>query len=152
MSGINISSTVEVPKGAPKPTLSPREQAVARKLELLKKVKNLREGALFQRGRVLEGNPAKEYCWVNIRDDRQYFFQSLGWSKVVKESGVKTQWEQGDGTHVRGDLILYEIDKEMFEAMQAYNELRGVENIENAENGFVEHLQANKIPVYKPQV
>jgi len=121
-----------------------------RKLALLQKVKSLREGMLFNKGAVREGDPAKEYCWVNVRDDRRVSYEAMGWV-LCKDPKVKTQWRQDDGTHKRADLILYEIDKELFEAMQAYNNLRGIEAVEGSEEMFVAALDRDRVPVYRPQ-
>jgi hypothetical protein len=145
-SGSGILSKPPVPLAKPA-----HELELDRKKALLAKVKVLREGAMFNKGAVLEGNPAKQYCWVNCKDDRRVTYEAMGW-EVVKDPAVKTRWRQEDGTHRRADLILYSIDKEMFEAMMAYNSLRGIEAVEGSEEMFLAALDRDKVPAYKPQI
>lgn len=145
-SGSGIKSQPPVPLEK-----APHELERERKMALLQKVKTLREGMLFNKGAVHEGDPQKEYCWVNIKDDRRVSYEAMGWV-VCKDPKVRTNWRQDDGTHKRADLILYEIDKELFEAMQAYNNLRGIEAVEGSEEAFVATLDRNRVPVYKPQI
>jgi hypothetical protein len=128
-----------------------------RKKRLLEKVKALREGAMFQKGAILPnsdgtiGNPLKEYCWVNSKDDRRVTYEAMGW-QVCKDPKVKTRWQKEDGTHVRADLVLYEIDKELFEAMMAYNQLRGIEAVEGNPEAFMAALDRDKVPAYKTEL
>lgn len=147
----------------PKPSeagLRPHEVEHARKLELLKKVKMIREGTMMVRGEILKGDTSKEYCWVNIREDRQIAYQAEGWEKVVvdmekppDQRTVITHWKpQADGSITRGDSILYQIDKEMNEAIQVYNLVRGLELTENKDVNFEEMLERWGVPKYKPKV
>lgn len=145
-SGSGIQSKPPVPLEKP-----PHELEMERKRALLAKVRGLREGALFNKGAVLQGDPSKEYCWVNCKDDRRVSYEAMEW-KVCKDPNVRTRWRQEDGTHRRADLILYEIDKELYEAYMAYNALRGIEAVEGSETMFVTALERDKVPVYKPQV
>jgi len=143
-SGSGIKSQPPVPLAQP-PHVIERD----RKLALLAKVKSVREGMLQNKGAILEGNPQKEYCWVNIREDRRVSYEAMGWQLCI-DPAVKTRWKQPDGTHKRADLILYDIDKELFEAIQAYNMLRGIESVEGSEEMFISALDRDKVPVYKP--
>ena len=146
-SGSGLQSKPPVPLEKP-----PHELELDRKRVLLQKVRALREGNLFNKGAILEGDPQKEYCWVNTKDDRRVSFEAMGWTLVCGDPKVKTRWLQGDGTHKRADLILYCIDKEMFEAMMAYNSLRGIEAVEGSEDMFLSALDRDKVPAYKPQI
>lgn len=134
--------------------LSPKEEALKHKMELLQKVRILREGLLLHRGKIDEGDPSKEYCWVNHRDDRQYYFQAAGWVLVTNDTGpnVRTKWRKPDGTHVRGDVILYQIDKEMFEAMQLLSVLEGQDRIAGVKDSFMTTLEKDGVPLYEPRV
>jgi hypothetical protein len=145
-SGSGLKSQPPVPLEKP-----PHEIELDRKKALLAKVKTLRESALFQKGALLEGNPSKEYCWVNSKDDRRVTYEAMGWA-VCKDPLVKTRWKQEDGTHRRADLILYEIDRELAEAIQAYNQLKGMEAVEGAEEMFIASLANNNVPLYKPPI
>lgn len=142
-SGIKSQPPIQLEK-------APHEIELDRKRALLARVKVLRESAIFNRGAILKGNPAKEYCWVNVKDDRRIYFEGLGWN-LCKDPDVVTNWKQEDGTHKRADLILYEIDKELHEAMEAYNVLRGLEATEGAEEAFLTTLQRDRVPMYKPK-
>ena len=134
------------PAPLPKP---PHELEMDRKRALLSKVKAIRENRK-NKGAVLAGDPAKEYCWVNTKDDRRISYEAEGWV-VVKDPAVRTNWKQEDGTHKRADLILYEIDKELYEAMVAYNQLRGIEAVEQNDDTFLAFLERNNVPGYKPR-
>lgn len=133
----------------------PHEIERQRKIELLKKVKSIREGIMLNRGAVMKGDLSKDYMWVNVRDDRRIFFEQLGFELVKvdpKAPTVVTQWKpKEDGTIVRGDLILYQIDKEMLEAIQIYNESRGLELTENSGEDFETMLGRFGVPSYRPR-
>jgi len=126
----------------------PHITELKRKKALLEKVRTLREGALFNKGAV-EGDPNKQYCWVNTKEDRRVSYEAAGWV-ITKDPNVKTRWRQEDGTHKRADLILYEMDKELYEATVAYNSLRGIEAVEGSEDMFLAALDRDKVPVYRP--
>ncbi len=143
-SGSGIQSKPPVPLEE-----APHITELRRKKELLQKVRTLREGARAQLGAV-QGNPNKVYCWVNTRDDRRVSYEALEWV-VCKDPAVKTRWQQDDGTHKRADLILYEIDKELFDAYMAENQLRGIEAVEGSEDMFLAALDRDKVPAYRPQ-
>lgn len=145
-SGSGISSPPPIPLEKP-----PHELELDRKKALLARVRLLRESAIFQRGSLQSRNPLKEYCWVNIRPDRRVTFEGLGW-QLCKDPLVTTSWRQDDNTHVRGDLILYDIDKDLYEAMEAYNVLRGLEASEGVEHSFLSALQREHVPAYKPKL
>ena len=127
-----------------------------RKMELLRRVKGIREGLLLNRGAVLTGDPSKEYCWVNKDQDRRIYFEQMGWELCVvdpNKPSVTTNWKpQQDGTIARGDLILYQIDKDLYEATEAYNVIRGLELTENAGSDFEGMMERMKVPTYKPKV
>ena len=133
--------------------LSPLEREKARKIELLQQVRVMREGLKLSQGKVTNGDPAFEYCWVNTRDERQHYFQAMGWQLVTNDNGpaVETKWKKTDGTHVRGDVILYQIPKDFFEAMQLLNVLEGQDRAGGIEDAFMAQLQREGVPAYKPR-
>lgn len=107
--------------------------------QLLRKVRMRREHALYHRGRVEKGDPEKHYVWVNIHEHRQIEFQSAGY-EIVRDPKVKTQWGKPDGTHQRGDLVLYSINKDMHEAIKLDDELRALEGVEAPKHAFASML------------
>lgn len=132
--------------------MQPHELEQARKMALLAKVKTVRDAILVNRG-AIRGPDTMEYRWVNQKDERQLSFQSLGWKKVTAEdTEVETQYRQPDGTHVRGDLVLYQIDKEFAEALHLYDVLKGTEMIEGHKSAF--RTAANRVgaPTFEPQI
>lgn len=141
----NVSAS-QPPKAAAPPLVESPEE---RKRKLLAKVRIRRE-AMQTSGKV-EGDPNKVYCWVNIRDERQTFFQAMGWT-LVKDPNVRTNWRQADGTHKRADLILYEIPREEYEAISAERELRSIEALEGAEKSFETSAAHNGAPTFRPRV
>lgn len=125
------------------------ESPTEKKRRLLAKVRMLRDAQLT--AGAVNGKPHKVYCWVNIREERQLFFQSLGW-ELCKDPEVKTSWRQPDGTHKRADVILYHIDRDLYEAFEADKELRGMEALEGAEKSFETNAARNGAPTFRPRV
>lgn len=100
-----------------------------RKMELLRKVRTLRERAILDRGQISGGKPDKDYIWVCTDERSQAEFQGLDY-KVCTDPSVKSKYRQEDGTHRRGDLILYEVDKELREAYHFDSAFRSIEQLE----------------------
>lgn len=120
-----------------------------RKRDLLKKIRVNRDKMIQNRGAVTEGNPAMEYVWVNREATRQNHYRSQGY-RVCKDSSVETAWKCADGTHVRGDLILYEIEKETYELLHIDEQMRAVELVEGVQPEFEDRLLERGIPAYHP--
>ena len=139
----NVATENQLPS-APPPVETPEQ----RKARLLAKVRILRQNQI--NGTAVQGDPKKQYMWVNTREERQTFFQSMGWA-LTKDKNVKTQWAQADGTHKRADLILYEIDRDLYEAFEADKELRSVEALESAEKSFETSAARNGAPTFRPR-
>jgi|HubBroStandDraft_1064217.scaffolds.fasta_scaffold00148_7 hypothetical protein len=133
---------------------SPLQLEQKRKIALLQQVRVLREGLMLSRGKVEAGDPGFEYHWVNTREERQNYYQAMGWELVNNDSDptVKTKWRKPDGTHVRGDVILYRIPKETFEAMALYNVLDGQDRTGAIEDSFFAKLESSGVPGYRPRV
>lgn len=131
--------------------MQPHELEMQRKMALLAKVKTVRDAILVNRG-AIRGLDTMEYRWVNQKDERQLSFQSLGWKKVTDEDEVETQYKQADGTHVRGDLVLYQIDKEFAEALHLYDVLKGTEMIEGHKSAFKTAATRVGAPTFEPQI
>lgn len=137
------------PKLAEAPKLQPHELEMERKKALLAKVKTIRERLAANRGMVDGMKPNKVYVWVNINDNRQIHFQGLGY-EVCRDQEVKSHWKQEDGTHKRGDLILYECDKDLHEAIEYDSQIRAVESIEGAKQEFKETAARAGVPTFIP--
>lgn len=129
--------------------LEPHEKEMLRKQELLKKVRIVRERLAQNRGMVDGMNPSKAYVWVNISDNRQIEYQSTGY-ELCRDPNIKSKWKQADNTHKRGDAILYEIDKDLHEALDMDAQLRAVEGVEGAREGFKAVAFQNGVPIYEP--
>lgn len=106
----------------------PAEVELERKKALLARVRTTREHALANRGTVTGLPSGKHAVWVNINEHRQIEFSAAGY-ELCKLPEVKSAWKKADGTHQRGDLILYIIDKELHEALKIDDELRALEAI-----------------------
>jgi hypothetical protein len=136
---------------APPSAVPPHILEQQRKLELLKRARVIKERVASRR-QELEGlDPSKQYMWVNVREDRQMFFQALGYS-VVSNPDVKSPYKQADQTHRRADVILYEIDRDLYEALYAADVMRGIENIEAASESFQLSLMRDGVKTFKPPV
>lgn len=128
------------------PAIRTPQQEQARKEELLKKVRVLRETMHVNRAKVTGGKPDKTYIWVGRDDNMRTYFEGLGYA-VCRDTSVKTQWKREDGTHARGDLVLYEVDKELYEALKAESELRGLEQLQSSKSGFQDFAAKSGVPV-----
>ena len=129
----------------------PHEIEKRKKNELLSRAKVVFE-AMATRHSSLEGlKPSKQYCWVNLKEDRQIFYQGMGWERCI-DPDIKSPFKKPDGTFQRADTILYEIDRDFYDALCAYNVIRGIEGIESAETGFIDAMAKDKIPTFKPNV
>lgn len=122
------------------------------KIQLLReRVKILRDGALLDRGKVLNPDPSKRYCWVNAKEDRQLTYQAMGWELVRLPDKTK-YWKADENQHRRADLILYQIDEELFLAIQAYNMIRGLDLTgEAADEAFAATVKQHGARAFKPQ-
>lgn len=129
---------------------APHEEEQHRRAELLKRVRTNRDAILLNRGKV-DGKEDKEYCWVNLNADRQIWYQTQGW-EICRDPEVKTRYLRDDGTHVRGDLILYQIDKEYAQALHEYDVARGIEYLEGAEDDFETAAMRDGAPVFRPKI
>lgn len=123
-----------------------------RKIELLKRVKQMR-GNVHEAmsGNIIEGSPAKFYCWVYNHPDRVATYEGMNYEVVKKAHKVKTKWEKEDGTHRHGDRILMQCDKEWAEALEASNAAEALEADRRNPAGFTVELQQwaarNRVPI-----
>lgn len=147
-----VEQLLKLKNATPPPPPPDEEPKESRKVRLLSKIKILHDNV--NTGTAVEGEPDKQYCWVNTREERQTFFQAMGWTLVKDPTGekVKTRYRQPDGTHRRADLILYEMDKEMYEAHDAYKQLKRIEALEGVELSFQTSAARNGAPTFKPRV
>lgn len=122
-----------------------------RRLALLKRVRTLRESILTNRGEVKGKKPNKDYVWVNTRADRRTYFEGLGY-QVCRDPDIQTRWKKEDGTHQRGDLILYECDRELREAIRLDAEMRSLEAIEGPQQSFEAFAERSAVPLHHPKV
>lgn len=130
---------------------TPEQLKLERRKELLAKVRQIRAHALTDRGKVLNGKPDKAYIWSNIAEHTLVEFQGLGY-QICKDPDVKTAWKKEDGTHVRGDLILMEVDRDLYDAIKADDELRALEAIEAPKNAFAATVARERAgEVYEPR-
>ena len=129
--------------------LEPHEIEQRKKAALLAKVRMMRETLAANQGMVGNMKPGKVYVWVHHSDNRQIHFQSMGY-ELCKDPDIKSNWRRTDGTHVRGDVVLYQIDKDLHEAIDLDSQLRAIEAIEGAKEGFKVVADRLGFPVYEP--
>lgn len=119
--------------------------------DLLRKARVVRD-RLANRGSELSGqNPASAYIWVNVREDRQTYFQALGW-EICRDPKVSSPFKQADGSHRRADVILYQMSRDFYEALEADSALRGIEGIEGQQSAFISSINQSGVKEYRPQV
>lgn len=131
---------------APAEALLPHETEQARKLALLSQVRSTRASMLAQLAQIEGMKPDKAYIWANIHETRVNRFRSMGY-EICKDPDVKSQWRKDDYTHVRGDVILMQVPKELHEAWHYDSELRAIEDLDNSQVGFKEFAARNGVPV-----
>lgn len=131
--------------------LEPHEEELRRKMDLLSRVRVNRERLVSDRGKVLNPKPGKHYVWVNSHVDRQTEYASLGYD-LCRDPEIKTRAGQisEDGSHRRGDLVLYEIPTDLHEAMYLDNVIRGIELIEAPKEEFRNELRRSGTSYYDP--
>ena len=123
----------------------PHEIEMKRRIDLLKRVRVLKDKAR-NRLEVQGGDSSKIYVWVHNSEVRRQYFESLDY-KVCRDPNVNTRWKREDGTHTCGDLILFEIDKELHEASELESLYRAMEAIEGSQSEFLAFAERNRIPV-----
>lgn len=136
-----------------------REAENAKMEALRRKVSTLRTEALFNRRALASPKPDKSYVWVNIKEERQIFFQAMGW-QICKDPDVGSRfWNETHKAHVCADVILYEMDRDLAEAFEADAVVRGYDNAgRNTEANFnaavrkVSRQYDVNIPTFKPKV
>jgi hypothetical protein len=129
----------------------PHETEQERKLALLARVRSTRSSLLAQLAQVEGKNDSKDYIWANNSEARLTTFKTQGY-EICCDPKVKSQWVREDGSHVRGDLILMEISKELREAWKFNSEDLAVSSLENAQTGFKEFAERNGVPVQNPRI
>lgn len=142
------TATPPKPSASAPPAGETKEQRLKR---LISKARTYRDSSLRNRGAV-DGRPDKVYCWVNKREERQLFYESMGWELVKNDPLVKSQHKKEDGTHQRADLILYQIDRDLFEGMEADRQLAAIESMQSAETSFESAAERAGAPTYKPRL
>lgn len=118
-----------------------------KKVDLLRKVRSTRE-RLYTMGAVTNQDPSKVYVWVANDDETQVRFVSLGY-EVCKDPNISTSWKKEDGSHRRGDLILYQIDKDIYDALRTDSAIRAIEVLESPEDQFLQFAEKSGVPAHK---
>jgi hypothetical protein len=120
------------------PAPEPHEIEIQRKLELLRNVRVTREKVGMNRWGLNEAmaDPTKVYKGVNRNPARMTEYIGLGY-QVCRRPHL-TPHQQEDGSHVRGDLILMEVDKDLYEALCQDSVIRGYEQIEGEKEKFAD--------------
>lgn len=132
------------------PPLQPHEIELERKRALLAKVHTTRDSMLQNMVKLEGTNPAKQYSWINNSEPRINFFAAQGYI-ICKDPAVKSRFQREDGTHVRGDLILMERDRELHEAWKYDGEMRAVADMEGSRDSFKAFAARNGVPVEQPR-
>lgn len=126
----------------------PHETELERKRALLARVRATKASLISQLSQIEGRSPTKHYSWVNRHEARVMTYRTMGY-EICRDPNVKTQWRQSDGTHVRGDLVLMEIDQDLYEAWQYESERSAIEAVEAAQDTFREFAGRSGVPVYE---
>ncbi len=112
---------------------------------LLKKVKLYKAVASSAR-KITGGKSDKDYVWVNTHELRRSSFEAMDYV-VCTDPSVKSRWKRKDGTHICGDLILYEVNRDWREVLDAHAELSAIEAVEGSREELLAFAARNKIPM-----
>lgn len=118
-----------------------------KKVDLLRQVRLTRE-KLRTAGMVQGMDPGKVPIWVANDDTTQVQFQGLGY-EICRDPNVQSPWKKEDGTHRRGDVILYQVDKDIYEALRTDSAIRAIEALESPEDQFLDFAENRGVPARK---
>lgn len=141
----------EVPSHIQEQKPLPHEIEAKKREELLARIQQHREDTKKSKARVFPKDPAvglppnKRYVWVNRNEARIVAFRSEGYV-IATDDRVNSMWKREDGTHTYGDLILMEIDQELYDAIKIDDQMRAVEGVEGA-SMFEAFANQSGIPV-----
>ena len=96
--------------------------------------------------KVTGGKPGKQYVWVNSHSQRIAHFESLGY-KVCKDPDVQSSWRGEDLGHKVGDLILMEVDKELYDAYKTNAAVSALDAVDNSREEFLNFAAQGGVPV-----
>lgn len=130
---------------AKQPQVVQTSAELERRALLLKKVQLYKANASSSR-KITGGKANKDYIWVNKHELRRSAFEAMEYI-VCKDPNVKSRWKKADGTHVCGDLILYEVSKEWREVLDAHSELQAIEAVEGSREELLAFAARNHIPM-----
>lgn len=146
------TATMDIPGLMPSAAVMSADDAEKlKKARLLEKIKVLRETPRKVKDAEVTGNPEHTYCWVYNHPQMIAEYERLGY-EVVKSAngkGVKSNWEQKDGTHRRGDTILMVIGKEDAEALEAFAAITATEQVSAAKSQFSDFANGSGIPIFQ---
>jgi hypothetical protein len=149
MPDVKLPPAPSAPPPAPLAALSESERIE----ELRRRVKVLRDGSLFNRGSIANPDRNKQYCWVNVREERQVFFQARGWDLCTDPNIQTKYWKPDEHRHRRADLVLYEMPFELWQAFEAQKHLDGLNLTgKEAQARFASDLERSGVRPYIPRV
>jgi len=128
-----------------------------KKLYIVRKTARVyREGALFNRRKLKNPNPDKQYCWVNAKEERRVAYEAMDWMVCRDPNVGSNYWKEEEKLHRCADLILYEIPRETYELIQADNLVRGLDSTDSraAESTFAAAIRQMgvEVPIFQPKV
>lgn len=133
----------------------PHDIEMERKKALLAKVAQVKVNLLQDKGKVRPADPTKplnpniKYVWVNKNENRVVSFQGLDY-KIVKDPNVLTDWKREDGSHIYGDLILMQVDREWYDGLKLHSQMKAIEGVEG-EAVFAAFAERNGIRAQIPK-
>ena len=97
------------------------------------------------------GEPHKAYYWARKDDETEMArLNYLGFTVVNDPDGkVKASGKRQDGTYIMGDVILMEIDKELYEYFKDENLERAENLIASAKEDFIGESAKQGVPTFE---
>lgn len=130
--------------------ITPNEEILKRKRDLLARVRAMQDYSVNERGAVKGKNPDFVYCWVYNHPGMIAEYKSREY-EIVEASfdACETHFVQKDGTHVRGDTILMRVSKDIHEALELARDLAATEASDGHKEQFEDWGQTYSVPVSK---
>jgi hypothetical protein len=123
----------------------PNELEDERMRELLARVHSIeRRNPFDEHAKLEDEDPKKIYEWINIHPSRVSTYQMREYEIVKSGTGgnskVKSKHSRKDGTHVWGDAILMQVDRDLRMALDASAAYKALEQNRLSPGGYTEAL------------
>jgi len=115
---------------------------------VLAEMRHVRQNISQNKETVRNKKSDRHYAWINQNTERVSMMKHLGY-KTTDDPGIESEYKQADNTHRWGDLILMDIGKVYYEALNFLDEESSTEAEEGTEGEFKDWADNNSIEVFE---